>query len=173
MTNHLNRRAALGRIAAASAMLAAPAAALAATTDDSAIIALSAEILRRVEIASELRASRIEPFEDEFLDLMHADPFNGKECVARAFAYSRECGREAATEELIAAEDVTDRLFRRLVAIPAKTQAGRAAKVRALLLHVMREDWRGPAKELDWDKETARALLGEFAGMSAEEIADV
>jgi hypothetical protein len=52
-------------------------------------------------------------------------------------------------------------------------QAGRAAKVRALLVHVMRSEWLGADGDLDWDKRQARALLGEFAGMSAEELADV
>jgi hypothetical protein len=34
----------------------------------------------------------------------------------------------------------------------------------------MCDGWRGPGKELDWDKDMARALLGEFAGMCAEEL---
>ena len=61
-------------------------------------------------------------------------------------------------------------MFKRLMAMPAATQPSRAAKVRALIVHVMHGSWRGPASELDWDKEMARALLGEFAGMSAEEL---
>jgi hypothetical protein len=67
----------------------------------------------------------------------------------------------------------TDRLFARMMAIPATTQAGRAAKVRALLVHVMGKDWRGPGEPLDWPCEQARALLGEFAGMNAEELAAI
>ena len=57
-----------------------------------------------------------------------------------------------------------------MMTIPATTQPGKSAKVRALLLHVMGNEWRGRASALDWDKEQARALLAEFAGMSAEEI---
>jgi hypothetical protein len=35
-------------------------------------------------------------------------------------------------------------------------------------------EWRGPADDLDdWQKEQTRALLGEFAGMSEEELAAV
>jgi hypothetical protein len=60
-----------------------------------------------------------------------------------------------------------------MMAIPATTQTGRAAKVRALLLHVMGNEWRGKACDLDWEKEQSRALLAEFAGMSAEEVANV
>ena len=60
-----------------------------------------------------------------------------------------------------------------MIAIPAATQAGRGAKVRALLTHVCPSEWRGPAADLDWDKEQARALLGEFAGMTEEELAAI
>jgi hypothetical protein len=31
--------------------------------------------------------------------------------------------------------------------------------------------WRGRANDLDWHRDMARALLGEFAGMSEEELA--
>jgi hypothetical protein len=34
-------------------------------------------------------------------------------------------------------------------------------------------NWRGPASELDWDIAQARAIFGEFAGMTEEEIATV
>ena len=60
-----------------------------------------------------------------------------------------------------------------MTAIPAATQAGRAAKVRALLAHVCTSKWRGPTSDLDWDTEQARALLGEFAGMTEEELAAI
>ena len=60
-----------------------------------------------------------------------------------------------------------------MMAIPATTQPGRAAKVRALLLLVLRDEWRGEAGPLDWDKEQARSLLAEFAGMTPQEIANV
>ena len=87
--------------------------------------------------------------------------------------YSRECGRETAVDDQHAVDDQADVAFKRTMAIPCTTQAGRAAKVRALIIHVVRDEWRGPDSELDWDKSVARALLGEFAGMSAEELADV
>ena len=44
---------------------------------------------------------------------------------------------------------------------------------RALLVYVLGDRWRGPGGPLDWDKEMARAVLGEFAGMSAEELAAI
>ena len=57
-----------------------------------------------------------------------------------------------------------------MMAIPAMTQPGRAAKVRALLVHVLRDKWHGPFGPLDWEKAQARALLGEFAGLSAADL---
>ena len=53
------------------------------------------------------------------------------------------------------------------------TQPGRAAKVRALIIHVLRTEWRGPGRDLDWEIEMPRKLLGEFAGMTEEELANV
>ena len=64
--------------------------------------------------------------------------------------------------------EAADRLFERMKQIPARTQAGRAAKVRALIAHV---HWRGTDEEIDdYRIEQARLLLGELAGMSAEEL---
>jgi hypothetical protein len=60
-----------------------------------------------------------------------------------------------------------------MMALPAHTQAGRAAKVRTLLLYAAGDDWRGPSRDLDWEIGAARRLLGEFAGMSEEELANV
>ena len=95
------------------------------------------------------------------------------EHLDKAFAYSREVGRDAAIKERNDLDDEADRLWARMMAIPAATQAGRAVKVRALLVHVCPE-WRGPADDLDdWGKEQMRTLLGQFAGMSEEELAAV
>ena len=58
-------------------------------------------------------------------------------------------------------------------ALPALTLAGKAAKVRALLVHVMGVDWRGPVDEMDWGRDQARTLLGEFAGLSTDELAAI
>jgi hypothetical protein len=150
-----SRRAALGALASVSA-LAIPAVAIAATASDGSaeIIALSAEISRRVALATPARA-RIELLLEQFdvrpNESPHWDTFGDLE----------EC------------EEETNLLFDRMMAIPAATQAARAAKVRAFLVHVGCNNWRGPADPLDWQEKQARALLGEFAGMSAEEIANV
>jgi hypothetical protein len=60
-----------------------------------------------------------------------------------------------------------------VVALPTSTQAGRAAKVRTLLAHFTHADWRGPAEDLDWDKDMMRKVLGDLAGISEEELANV
>jgi hypothetical protein len=105
-----------------------------------------------------------QPFEEEWHALARTDWKAG--C-----AFGVKSGREASVEEMNALFERADRLFERMQAVPALTQPGRAAKVRALLVHVMRSEWRGPLD--DMDREQARALLGEFAGMTAEELAAI
>lgn len=191
MTDAMNRRATLGAIAATDApsrrlflaagsatavflALRGEGAAMAEHPDaDAEILALAAEVLHRYALADALLAARINPFEERFEYLLHDAPGSFKERYQVAFAYSRETGREAAIEELDEFDAQTDDVYCRMMAIPAKTQPGRAAKVRALLVHVMGHSWRGPGEPLDWPKEQARALLGEFAGMTADELAAI
>jgi hypothetical protein len=184
LPQNINRRALFGRgtlalsgLALAAAMgLVVPLPSTAAPSDgDAEIIALCAEVLRLNEIADKIAEERIDPFNDEFMVLL--DPERGVSDWDRrsklADAFSQECGRNAAIDDQRNVDEEADRHFRRMMAIPATTQPGRAAKVRALLVHVLRSDWRGDAKEIEWPEEQARTLLAEFAGMSAEEIADV
>ena len=64
----------------------------------------------------------------------------------RAYVWTRCCDDEAETfhPRLIGS-------VRRMIATPALTQAGRAAKVRALLADILGDQWRGATDELDWD----------------------
>jgi hypothetical protein len=166
---HKSRRAALRLLACAGPLVILPGVTLEAQPIDAEaeILALSALVLRRCATAERLNAAHIAPFNEQFYRL----GCSGNE--AAAWAYSKETGREDAIRKLSEIDEATDQVFYRMMAIPATTQPGRAAKVRALLVHVMREAWRGEAKELDWDIDQARALLGEFAGMTAEELANV
>jgi hypothetical protein len=77
----------------------------------------------------------------------------------------------AAIEESNELFETADRLFERMRGIPARTQAGRAAKVHALIRHVLKHEWRG--KDIEWPEEQVRAVLGELAGLSAEELATI
>jgi hypothetical protein len=152
---HKTRRALLTALASVPA-LAIPAVAIAATASDGSaeIIALSAEISRRVALGAPERVRiqlLLEQFDGPDNESPHWD----------AFVESEDF------------EEETELLFERLMAIPATTQASRAAKVRAFLVHCGCRNWRGPADPLDWEPQQARALLAEFAGMSAEEIANV
>jgi hypothetical protein len=54
---------------------------------------------------------------------------------------------EAAVEHSRAVDDQVDALFKRMMAIPCAT-------------HFVRDEWRGPDSELDYDKRMVRALLG-------------
>jgi len=178
---HKTRRAALGFLARSTARVSAlaclPAAAMAAAPkgDDAEILALSAEVLRRCDAAEAFQALHIDPFNERFENIFRrADSSIPEEArMEAAWAYSRETGREGAIERLREFDEETDRVYSKMMAIPAATQPGRAAKVRALLAHVMGREWRGPDRELEWEVSKARALLGELAGMSAEELADV
>jgi len=114
-----------------------------------------------------------ETFDSLIGEMIAAPRGDQPEHMDKAFAYSREVGRDAAIKERNDLDDEADRLWARMMAIPAATQAGRAAKVRALLMHVCADEWRGPCDDLDWAIQEARALLGQFAGMTEEELAAI
>jgi hypothetical protein len=175
----LSRRAALGVMARStvrvSTIAVLPAAAMAATApkgDDAEIIALSAEVLRRCRVANAFN-QRIEPLAGQWRGPGPKENLTEDECWARVKAWSEATGRDGAIKRLQNFDEETDRIYHQMMAIPATTQPGRAAKVRALLVHVMGREWRGPDSELEWEVSEARTVLGELAGMSAEELADV
>ena len=158
-----SRRAALAVLAGLPA-LAIPKRAFAAS-DDAEIVALSAQIVALDRQADEIQASRVDPVDDEWNDMAPRD-WEG----ARAFRETS--GRTLAIQEMEKLFAAAGRLFERMMKIPATAPAGRAAKVRALLVHVLGSGWRGPEMD-DWGYEQTRALLAEFAGMTEEEIANV
>jgi hypothetical protein len=137
---------------------------------DAELVALAAEIDRLCARGREIYARGFDPFEETFQRIVRDGPGPFRERAALAFAYSDKVGRDAAIEEREELDLKIDRLWIRMTTIPAATRTGRAAKVRALLTHVCPE-WRGAADDLDWEIQQARALLGEFAGMSEEELA--
>ncbi len=175
-TSSPSRSAVLGAIVSVSA-LTVPAVAIAATpTDgDAEIIALSQEIHRIKGSADDVAEKGIDPLNETFEQILREGPEGvTNESFAAAFAFSREVGREAAIEEQQALDSQNDRLFERMMSIPATTQPARAAKVRALLIHVMGDAGRRSAEDVDaWDKEMMRKLLGEFAGMTEDELAAI
>jgi hypothetical protein len=57
--------------------------------------------------------------------------------------------------------------------IPGEGGAMPDAELLALKEILLDDKGRGPARELDWDIAQTRALFGEFAGMSAEGLANV
>ena len=128
----------------------------------------------------EIYAKRVDPFEETFDSLLDEavaardlNPADWKEHYDKAVSYSHEIGREAAIKERAELDDRAGRLFERMVALSAKTRAGRAAQVRTLLTFVHTEEWRGPSDDMDWEKERTRALLGNLAGMTEEELAAI
>ena len=134
--------------------------------DDSELLAMEVEIMRLRGLAKAIDDEKVQPFEAEFIALLKVN-------FEAGCAFARSYGRDDAIDEADAINLPADRLCERLMATPALTQAGRAAKVRVLLVDILGDQWRGPDSELDWHKSIARALFGEFAGMSAEEIVNV
>jgi hypothetical protein len=147
-------------------------AALAASSDDAAVLTLRNEIIRLRDRADEIIETQARPYDDEWHNLLDEKGWDA------ACEFGSRCGRENAIEESNNLLERADELFKQMLLIPAQTQAGRAAKVTALLYHVMPNMegspfWRGPSKDLDWDVEMCRSLLAQFAGMSEEELPDV
>ena len=172
------RRAALTALASAPALaLTAGAIAAVAPPDaDAEILALAAEIERLNALGKAIYAERVDPFEEKFnallddaLDAVKHDRTKWNE----AFAYSHEVGREAALQERQEVDTQACRLWARMLAIPAATQAGKIAKVRTLLTFVHDDEWRGPTDDIDWEKAQTRSLLGTFAGMTEEELSAI
>jgi hypothetical protein len=122
----------------------------------------------------------VDPFQETFQSLLddavpaiRRDPAAWEEHFSKAWAYSRDVGREAAIKEREELDEQAGLLWKQMMAIASATNAGKIAKVRALLTFVHTDEWRGPAVDLDWEKEQTRALLGQFAGMTEEELAAV
>jgi hypothetical protein len=168
------RRAALGALAGVSA-LALPAVAIAAspTGDDAELISLAAEIQRLRAQVKEISAKGIEPFNETFYRLVQDTPGPWRVGFEEACAYSHKVGREAAIEEQQIVDDQGGLLWEQMLATPAATRAGKAAKVRALITLVHTDEWRGPTSDLDWAIRETRSLLGDLAGMSEEELAAI
>ena len=174
------RRAALTALAGVSA-LALPAGAVAAVVPSDAeaeILALAAEIERLNALGEAIYAERVDPFEEKFNALLDDALLTVKQDRTKwneAFAYSHGVGREAAVQGRQEVDDRAGSLWARMLAIPAATQAGKIAKVRrpsSTFVHTA-DEWRGPAADLDWEKEQTRALLGQSAGMTEEELAAI
>jgi hypothetical protein len=181
-----NRRAVLGAILAGGAVAATALPAIvanAAEGADSEILVLEAKIWRLSDTAEEIKATRVDPFEDAWCGLYLSDLKaasrlrTGQEREfwqhAPSEMFGRESGREKAVDECEDIHSQAGALLERMLALAALTQAGRAAKVRTLLRYVAGDDWRGPGNDLDWEIGVARKLLGEFAGMSEKELANV
>ncbi len=164
-----DRRAVLRSLFAAGALSSIPTGAVSAeafAAPDVEILALAAELVRVQRRLDDIKTTRVDPFEEEWSALLMRD-------WAAAETFGLTSGRTAAIEEIERIDLAAVPAFRRMMALPARTQAGKAAKVRAVLTYVLTDEWRGPAADLDWDKEQVRALLAEFSGMNEAEVANV
>ena len=170
------RRATLTALASAPA-LALPAVAIAAVSPgghDAELTALAAEIQRLHAQGEEVYAKGVEPFNETFYGLVHSTSGSPRATLDEAFAYSREVGREAAIKEREDIDSQADRLWTRMMAIPA-ADAGRQGRESPRTAYPrVRRRWRARRQRSDdWEIEQARALLGQFAGMTEEELAAI
>jgi hypothetical protein len=171
MAKVMNRRAALGSIAAGAVLIAAPAATVLAPYPDAELIALDAKIRDLVATARRIAEERFDPFEDEFREIACNESFglSADQRWILACEFGRESGREAAAQESNTLWDEADRLFERLCAIAASTPAGRAAKVRAHLVMAFPQAWLH--ESVEWDVDKSLTLLAELAGVPREDLA--
>jgi hypothetical protein len=146
--------------------------------DDAELLALEAEINRLVSICDEILESRVYPHDEAYEialggGALYPEGRVTAESWREAWRISDETGRSAALDEHEVLAEQWGQLFTRMRKMAALTDAGRKAKVRAALLCAMGDKWRGPATGLDYHRQVARELLGEFAGMTEEELANV
>jgi hypothetical protein len=166
---------------AASPMVGAAALPALAGDDDAEILALEAQILA-TDAKHAAIMKLIEPYQEAREALRcKRDGLGGglspeyKRVRARVDAFDVEHGldilckrTEELTEEIC---DFQDRMF----ALAAATEAGRRSKVRVALklAHCWRDPWRGSADDLEYSTRVIRGLLGEYAGMTEEEVENV
>jgi len=139
---------------------------------DAEILDLETEIHRQYAAAQVISHEGTAPLRDEFTRLLNK--------VANGLPSAREelkiFGEQSGWNRAIADADVffnrADDLIHVMWSKTAKTNAGRAAKCRIFLLHVVDDsEWLGPDSDLDWDISLGRRLMFELAGMSAADIA--
>ena len=138
---------------------------------DAELLTLERDIAELVQASQEILSTRVEPHDDAFERALDAGGGQVTDLsFERAWRISNEHGRSTALRECKSLLHGADLLFARMRQIEARTQEGRKAKVRALLICVLGADWRGPAIGMDYETQVTRELLGELAGMSAAEI---
>jgi hypothetical protein len=181
-TAPLSRRAALAGAlpVLAAASLPAMAAALPGASVDAELLRILAEIDRLWEERDALWAT-LEPLAEE-RDKLLRQAISAPAGSQRRAVLSERLERFYADRGLGAAEEreeeiygIADPLTIRMIDMPARTQEGRAAKVRSLLRWIMRggDNWLGPDSELDWPIAMCRRLLGEYAGLDEVALAAI
>jgi hypothetical protein len=131
------------------------------------ILALETEIHRLFDEAAQINLERVDPFSYEFEKLAGKWHRSRSEADLQAMRrFGEETGRDAAIDDADKFYDRADVLIRSMWAMPAQTNAGRAAKVRVFFEHVAGDFFKGQEPDLDWDAMLGRKLLLEYAGMN-------
>lgn len=146
---------------AAAVIIASPAAAVPAS-DDRDLLNLCADVIRLRNEADLIEVTRVWPHDDEVERILCGDETR-RERIDAAESYSIRSGHRAAGNEVSALLARADVLLEQMLAIPAITPAGRAAKVEALLAHLDEPEWRQADDEAPWEFRALRSLLHELA----------
>lgn len=142
----------------------------AASGPDTPLFALETRIDQLHDEANRIYVERVDPIEEKFENLMSIwQQSRSKAAQAAMLRFGKESGRDAAIDEADQYEEKALRVINAMWAIPAQTNAGRAAKLRVFFKHVAGDRFSGPVLDLDWDNDLARKLLLEYAGMSEAE----
>jgi hypothetical protein len=135
-----------------------------AAADDSELLRLETEISKLYAAAHEIGETRIDPHNEGF-DRIVSDVTLSKEQRSKDLkAFAQTSGRDAAIYEQQALLTKADKFIQQMWGTPARTGAGRAAKVRVLLQHVTPDAFAVPFEDMDWDAALCFDLLLEFAG---------
>ncbi|MHC2273528.1 hypothetical protein ACVME8_000139 [Bradyrhizobium diazoefficiens] len=176
-TTALPRRAVLAGLVAAAPVTAvaclptaAAAMALASPADDAALLQLNEDIFQAWE-ASHAHDDEIYRLEEvrkaEYERLLEQETAQGQYISVRErwdLVYSTPEVQRLdqlvilSEQHFLRMADLIDKMW----AIPAKTEAGRSAKVQVLLSCVL--NWRDPDEEMDWQLLMARRLLVDLVG---------
>jgi hypothetical protein len=167
----INRRSIMNMMVSAAALTATSAICdpASAKGDDGEVLSLASEILRLNELAHQ---------DDDEMVRLQSIWYNEGIRLREEAEYSRDeqwemvkaMPESAEHSRLVKKSDPyfesADRLMKRLWSLPAKTNKGKAAKVRVLFAYVLGEEWHRPDEEADPDIELTRQLLFELAGTS-------
>ena len=173
MSKTTTRRAVLTIVSATATVHVLPA--IAQDENDTALLALEKQIREAYRAANAIGDELGDHEAHVRLFLKECTDFGDKAAIARAQMRDNASGCAAVIAKKDRSLSVADGLAKEMWQIPARSNVGRAAKVRVLITCIMggNEVWHGPDEDLDYHISMCRSLLIEMAGMTEEEAASL